>query len=125
MKRRKIDKTRDLFAGRYMVWFFAGGESSDDKFNVFTGSFIRFMKQILGEDFELVRGIYFSMPMLNVAWALNNSQFPISDPRKNRITEVAMQHMILTQSSLSSHQAPEASLQLRLPVTLPKGTGTG
>ena len=90
MKRRKIDKTRDLFAGRYMVWFFAGGESSDDKFNVFTGSFIRFMKQILGEDFELVRGIYFSMPMLNVAWALNNSQFPISDPRKNRITE----HMI-------------------------------
>ena len=94
MKRRKIDKTRDLFAGRYMVWFFAGGESRDDKFNVFTGSFIRFMKQILGEDFELVKGIYFSMPMLNVAWALNNSQFPISDPRKNRITEVAMQHMI-------------------------------
>jgi len=94
MKRRKIDKTRDLFAGRYMVWFFAGGESRDDKFNVFTGSFIRFMKQILGEDFELVKGIYFSIPMLNVAWALNNSQFPISDPKKNMITEAAMQQMI-------------------------------
>ncbi|HZL76161.1 MAG TPA: hypothetical protein VFB97_00520, partial [Bacteroidales bacterium] len=94
MKRRKTDNTRDLFAGRYMVWFFAGGESRDDKFNVFTGSFIRFMRKILGEDFELVKGIYFSMPMMNVAWALNNSQLPISEPRKNWITEVAMQQMI-------------------------------
>ena len=94
MKRRKTDNTRDLFAGRYMVWFFAGGESRDDKFNVFTGSFIRFMRKILGKDFELVKGIYFSMPMMNVAWALNNSQLPISEPRKNWITEVAMQQMI-------------------------------
>ena len=94
MERRKIHKNRDQFAGRYMVWFFAGGESRDDKFNVFTGSFIRFMKQILGDDFDLVKGIYFSIPMLNVAWALNNSQSPVADPRKNRITEVAMQQLI-------------------------------
>ena len=94
MKRGKIHKNRDQFTGRYMVWFFAGGESRDDKFNVFTGSFIRFMKQILGDDFDLVKGIYFSMPMLNVAWALNNSQSPVANPRKNRITEVAMQQLI-------------------------------
>jgi len=25
---------------RYKVWFFGGGETRDDKFNVFTGSFI-------------------------------------------------------------------------------------
>jgi hypothetical protein len=94
MKRPKIDKTTDLFSGRYMVWFFAGGESRDDKFNVFTGSFIMFMKRILGDDFDLVKGIYFSMPMLNVAWALNNSQAPVADPEKCRITYVAMQQMI-------------------------------
>jgi hypothetical protein len=94
MMRRKIDKTRDLFAGRYMVWFFAGGESRDDKFNVFTGSFIRFMKQILGDDFELMKGIYFNMPMLNIAWALSNSQAPFSSTKKTRFTEVAMQQLI-------------------------------
>jgi hypothetical protein len=94
MKSGKTETSQDLFAGRYKVWFFAGGESRDDKFNVFTGSFIRFMKQVLGDDFDLVKGIYFSMPMLNVTWALNNSQAPVSNPRGNRITEVAMQQLI-------------------------------
>jgi hypothetical protein len=94
MKRRKTDRKKDLFAGRYMVWFFAGGESRDDKFNVFTGSFIRFMKQILEDDFDLVKGIYFSMPMLNVAWALNHAQRPVLNPRKYWITEAAMQQLI-------------------------------
>jgi hypothetical protein len=94
MKRRKTDRKKDLFAGRYMVWFFAGGESRDNKFNVFTGSFIRFMKQILEDDFDLVKGIYFSMPMLNVAWALNHAQRPVLNPRKYWITEAAMQQLI-------------------------------
>jgi hypothetical protein len=94
MKRRKTDRKKDLFAGRYMVWFFAGGESRDDKFNVFTGTFIRFMKQILEDDFDLVKGIYFSMPMLNVAWALNHAQRPVINPRKYWITEAAMQQLI-------------------------------
>jgi hypothetical protein len=94
MKRRNTDRKKDLFAGRYMVWFFAGGESRDDKFNVFTGTFIKFMKQILEDDFDLVKGIYFSMPMLNVAWALNHAQRPVLNPRKYWITEAAMQQLI-------------------------------
>jgi hypothetical protein len=94
MKHRKASKKRDQFSGRYMVWFFAGGESRDDKFNIFTGSFITFMKQILGQDFDLVKGIYFNMPVMNVIWALNNSQYPISAPEKSRIPKVAMQQMI-------------------------------
>jgi len=36
---------------KYMIWFFAGGETRDDRFNIFTGSFIRLMKQILVDDF--------------------------------------------------------------------------
>jgi hypothetical protein len=94
MKHRKVKKNKDQFAGNCMVWFFAGGESRDNKFNTFTGSFIRFMKQILDDDFDLVKGIYFSMPMLNVAWALNNSQSPIPNPDKKRIPQVALQQMI-------------------------------
>jgi hypothetical protein len=94
MKHRKVKKNKDEFAGNYMVWFFAGGESRDNKFNTFTGSFIKFMKQILEDDFDLVKGIYFSMPMLNVAWALNNSQSPIPNPDKKRIPQVALQQMI-------------------------------
>jgi hypothetical protein len=94
MKHRKINKTGDLFSGRYMVWFFAGGESRDDKFNVFTGSFIRFMKRIMGDDFDLLKGIYSSIPMLNVAWALNNSQAPVPSHKKNRFTDVAVHQMI-------------------------------
>jgi hypothetical protein len=52
------------------------------------------MKQILGDDFDLVKGIYFSMPMMNVAWALNHSQAPLPHPDKNRIPQVALQQMI-------------------------------
>jgi hypothetical protein len=84
----------DLFAGKYMVWFFAGGESRDNKFNVFTGSFISLMKRILRDDFDLVRGIYFDLPARNVAWALNHSQSPIGNPNKYRITEAAFNQLI-------------------------------
>lgn len=42
-----------------MVWFFAGAETRDNRFNIFTGSFIRLIKQILVEDFEVIKGIYF------------------------------------------------------------------
>jgi hypothetical protein len=76
-----------------MVWFFAGGESGDDKFNVFTGSFIRLMKDILGDDFEHVRGIYFKTPMMNVAWALNNAQRPINGSRRSKITDQAFRQL--------------------------------
>ena len=66
------------------VLFFAGGETRDDKFNIFTGSFIRLMKKILEDDFDFIRGIYFKFPMINVIWALNHAQKPVNntDPKK-------------------------------------------
>ncbi len=39
----------------YKIWFFAGAETRDDRFNAFTGSFIRMMKEILGEDFDYIK----------------------------------------------------------------------
>ncbi len=76
-----------------MVRFFAGGESGDNKFNVFTGSFISLMKQILDQDFDHIRGIYFRTPMMNVAWALNNAQRPIKVSSRNIITEPAFRQL--------------------------------
>lgn len=77
-----------------MIWFFAGGETRDDKFNVFTGSFIKLMKEIAESHFDFIRGIYFSTPMVNVAWALNHAQKPIRPGVKNKITETAFRQMI-------------------------------
>jgi hypothetical protein len=78
----------------YMVWFFAGAETRDDKFNVFTGSFIRLMKQILEDNFEVIRGIYFKSNMRNVIWALNNAQKPIPEPENEKITNAAFRQII-------------------------------
>ncbi|MCU0460584.1 MAG: hypothetical protein MUF36_01010 [Bacteroidales bacterium] len=77
-----------------MVWFFAGGETDDNKFNVFTGSFIRLMKEIMGNEFELIKGVYFKTSIMNVAWALNHSQKPIMNPGRNRITDRAFNQLI-------------------------------
>lgn len=74
---------------KYKVFFFAGGETADNKFNIFTGSFIRLMNQIFGNDFELIRGIYFRSPIMNVIWALNNAQKPIIHPENQKITIAA------------------------------------
>lgn len=76
-----------------MVWFFAGGESGDNKFNVFTGSFIKLMKEILEKDFDHIKGIYFSTPMMNVAWALNNAQKPVHGKRNSKITDRAIRQL--------------------------------
>ena len=84
---------------RYKVWFFAGGETRDNKFNIFTGSFINMMKLILEEDFDFIKGIYFSLPPMNVIWALNNAQKPIINPDKQRITSEAFRQ--ITTSGLS------------------------
>jgi hypothetical protein len=78
----------------YKVWFFAGAETRDDRFNTFTGSFIRFMKEILEEDFEYIKGVYYNSNMVNVIWALNNAQRPIQEPEKNRIIVAALNQMI-------------------------------
>jgi hypothetical protein len=92
---KNTNKLRD----KYKVFFFAGGETDDDKFNVFTGSFIRLMRQILGDDFDYIRGIYFKTPVMNVIWALNNAQRPIVKPGKNRITRAALDQITSEQLS--------------------------
>ena len=63
---------------KFKILFFAGGETRDEKFNIFTGSFIRLMKQILGDDFDFIRGIYSKYPMMSVFWALNHAQRPVA-----------------------------------------------
>jgi hypothetical protein len=89
---------------RIMVWFFAGGETRDNKFNVFTGSFIRLMTEIMENEFDFVRGVYYSTNMMNVVWALNNSQRPFRDPAKNRIIDAAFSQLI------SNAYTPDAQL---------------
>jgi len=78
---------------QYMVWFFAGGEARNDRFNIFTGSFIKMMKEILEEEFDLIRDIYFNLDMLNVMWTLNNCQRPFKNPQNNRIIKTAMRQI--------------------------------
>jgi hypothetical protein len=79
---------------KYKVWFFAGGETRDDRFNNFTGSYIRLMTEIMEEDFEFIKGIYFRYPMMNVIWALNNAQRPISNLEKEKIFMTAFRQII-------------------------------
>jgi len=79
---------------KYKVWFFAGAETRDSNFNIFTGSFIRLMKEILDDDFEFIKGIYYSTHMANVLWALNNAQKPIVNHENDRITIAAFNQII-------------------------------
>lgn len=79
---------------KYMIWFFAGAETRDSKFNIFTGSFIRLMREILDDDFEFIKGIYYSTHMANVLWALNNAQKPIVNHENDRITKAAFNQII-------------------------------
>ncbi len=92
MKREK--PVNNIVADRHKVWFFAGAETRDEKFNVFTGSYIRLMKQILQEDFEHVKGVNYGSSALNVIWALNNAQKPIMNPEKDKITSSAVKRLI-------------------------------
>jgi hypothetical protein len=85
-----MEGTRD----KYKVWFFAGGETRDDRFNIFTGSFIRLMNRIMGNDFEFIRGIYYKYPVMNVIWALNNAQKPITNTEDEKIFMVASRQII-------------------------------
>lgn len=79
---------------KFKVWFFAGGETRDDRFNIFTGSFIRLMNEIMEEDFEFIKGIYFRYPMMNVLWALNNAQRPIADLENEKVFMTAFRQII-------------------------------
>lgn len=84
---------------RYKVWFFAGGETRDDSFNIFTGSFIRLMKRILGDDFDFIKGIYFKSTARNVFWALNNAQKPVISSVNKKIFTTALQQIFSTADS--------------------------
>jgi hypothetical protein len=81
-------------AQEYQIVFFGGGETRDDLFNVFTGSFIRFLSLIFKNNFKLIKGIYYRFPVLNVIWALNNAQKPIKNPEKNRILSAAFKQIV-------------------------------
>ncbi len=74
---------------RIKVWFFAGGEAGTEKLNAFTGSYIRLMKEILSDDFDVIKDIYFRMPMMNVISALNHSQKPLEHPLENKLVKKA------------------------------------
>lgn len=78
----------------YRVWFFAGGETTDNRFNTFTGSFIKLMRKIFKDHFEYIRGVYFSNSMFNVLWALSNAQKPILSPESSKITRTALNQII-------------------------------
>jgi hypothetical protein len=78
----------------YKVWFFAGGETDDDKFNIFTGSFINLMKDIMGDDFGFIKGIYYRSPMRNVIWALNHAQKCVANPEKNEKFVTAFRQIV-------------------------------
>ncbi len=78
----------------YKVYFFAGGEAGNNRFNIFTGSYIRLMDQIMGDRFEIMKGIHFTSPAKNVLWALSNSQKPLTRPDKNRFLTSAASQII-------------------------------
>jgi hypothetical protein len=77
------------------IWFFAGAETRDDKFNIFTGSYIRLMREILGDKFEHVNGVCYNSSARNVIWALNNAQKPVTDPTNERIVSAAFRKIVL------------------------------
>lgn len=79
--------------GNYKVWFFAGGETRDNRFNVFTGSFIGMMKKILGDNFDFIKGVYFNSTARNVLWALNNAQKPVANSNNRKLFSTAMEQI--------------------------------
>ncbi len=91
---------------KYKVWFFAGGETRDNKFNIFTGSFISLMKEVMGDDFDFIKGIFYNSNMINVIWTLNNCQKPLRNPQNNRFIKAA------TEQILSSGYNPDMQLTL-------------
>jgi hypothetical protein len=79
---------------KYKVWFFAGGETHEDRFNIFTDSYIRLMKKIMEDDFDFIRGIYHKSPMINVIWALNNAQKPVPAHVEEKILLAAFKQIV-------------------------------
>lgn len=76
------------------VWFFPGADNWDTRFNKFTSSFINLMNQIFEDDFQFIKGIYYKSTMLNVIWALNNAQKPVSNPENEKLISEALNMIV-------------------------------
>jgi hypothetical protein len=87
----------------YRFFFFAGGDYRSDSTNAFTGNFIRYLTEILGQRFSVIEGIYHPGPLMNVIWALNRAQEPERHPGKNRIIASSV-NQILADPHTSSSQ---------------------
>lgn len=70
-------------------YFFAGGDFRKGKENAFTGNFIRYLEEILGSNYRMIRGIYDTRPLVNVVRALKIAQEPVRNPLRNRIISSA------------------------------------
>jgi hypothetical protein len=90
----EIYRADDRLKDRFKVLFFAGGETHDNRFNPFTGSFIRLMKEIMNDDFDFIRGVYFRTPMRNVIWALNHAQKPVTNPENEKKIKAGCKQII-------------------------------
>jgi hypothetical protein len=108
---------------KYRAVFFGGGETSDNVFNVFTGSFIRLMALLMEENFTFIKGVYFRYQILNVIWGLNNCQKPIKLPEKKNIISTGFKQtlpednnsetiLIITSSSYGSVVAAQTACYL-------------
>ncbi|MBI5008923.1 MAG: hypothetical protein HZB98_04610 [Bacteroidia bacterium] len=89
-----MEKLMSENENKYKVWFFAGAETRDNRFNKFTGSFISIMNEIFGEDFDYIKGVFYNSNLSNVIWALNNAQKPISDPASSKFTSGSFRQMV-------------------------------
>lgn len=78
---------------QYKVWFFAGGETRDNRFNIFTGSFITLLNKIFEDDFDFIKGIFYKSNARNVIWALNNAQKPVARPENENIFTTAFRQI--------------------------------
>ncbi len=77
----------------YKVFFFAGAETGKNRFNPFTGAFIRLLTEIFHDDFIVINDLNLRWPVMNVLWALNNAQMPVSDPKNQNITNGAFEQI--------------------------------
>jgi hypothetical protein len=56
----------------------------------------------MGERFDLIRGIYFNMPMVNVAWALSHAQRPEKSRGNIKMQEIAFRQMTSNKHSVDN-----------------------
>ncbi len=78
----------------HRFFFFAGGDYVEGEGNAFTANFIQYFSSILGQQFNVIKGIYKSPSLANVIWALNRAQKPVKHPERNRILASSMDQIV-------------------------------